>query len=76
MRVRMIQVKRQTEKLAEVATNQPEYSKENVTDNRCIWTIVFFLHGVSLAGYHLHFVSDDLSFGGHVMDFVIKRGYC
>ena len=31
-------------------------------------------HGVSVAGYHLHFISDDLTFGGHVMDFVIENG--
>ena len=61
-------------KFAEVAVNQPEYSKENVTGTIVgIWTPEIF-HGVSLAGYHLHFVSDDLSFGGHVMDFVIKEG--
>ena len=27
-----------------------------------------------MAGYHLHFITDDLTFGGHVMDFVIKEG--
>ena len=31
-------------------------------------------HGVSVAGYHLHFISDDHTFGGHVMDFVITEG--
>ena len=61
-------------KFAEVAVNQPEYRKENVTGTIVgIWTPEIF-HGVSLAGYHLHFVSDDLTFGGHVMDFVIKEG--
>ena len=37
------------------------------------WTPEIF-HGVSVAGYHLHFISDDHTFGGHVMDFVIKEG--
>lgn len=27
-----------------------------------------------MAGYHLHFISDDLTFGGHVMDYVISEG--
>ena len=31
-------------------------------------------HGVSVAGYHLHFISDDLTFGGHIMDFTITEG--
>ena len=62
------------QKFAEVAVNQPEYRKENVTGTIVgIWTPEIF-QGVSLAGYHLHFVSDDLTFGGHVMDFVIKEG--
>ena len=74
MRVRMIPKSTSDRKFAEVAVNQPEYSKENVTGTIVgIWTPEIF-HGVSLAGYHLHFVSDDLSFGGHVMDFVIKEG--
>ena len=29
---------------------------------------------MSVAGYHLHFISDDHTFGGHVMDFVISEG--
>ena len=29
---------------------------------------------MSVAGYHLHFISDDHTFGGHVMDFVITEG--
>ena len=37
------------------------------------WTPEIF-HGVSVAGYHLHFISDDHTFGGHVMDFVITEG--
>ncbi len=31
--------------------------------------------GSSVAGYHLHFISDDQTFGGHVMDFVIGRNH-
>ena len=27
-----------------------------------------------MAGYHLHFISDDHTFGGHVMDYVISEG--
>ena len=74
MHVRMIPKSTTERKFAEVAVNQPEYRKENVTGTIVgIWTPEIF-HGVSLAGYHLHFVSDDLNFGGHVMDFVIKEG--
>lgn len=57
-----------------MATHQPEYSCDNVSGTIVgFWTPEIF-HGVSVAGYHLHFISDDLTFGGHVMDFVIKEG--
>ncbi len=60
-------------KFADVATHQPEYSRENVSGTIVgFWTPEIF-HGVSVAGYHLHFISDDLTFGGHVMDFCYQR---
>ena len=74
MHVRMIPKSTTDTKFAEVATHQPEYSRENVSGTIVgFWTPEIF-HGVSVAGYHLHFISDDLTFGGHVMDFVIKEG--
>jgi len=74
MHVRMIPKSTPDTKFADVATHQPEYSRENVSGTIVgFWTPEIF-HGVSVAGYHLHFISDDLTFGGHVMDFVIKEG--
>lgn len=74
MHVRMIPKSTPDTKFADVATHQPEYTKENVTGTIVgIWTPEMF-HGVSVAGYHLHFISDDHTFGGHVMDFVITEG--
>ena len=56
------------------AIHQHEFSRDNVVGTIVgFWTPEIF-HGVSVAGYHLHFISDDLTFGGHVMDFVIKEG--
>jgi len=61
-------------RFAEVASHQPEYTAENISGTIVgIWTPEIF-HGVSVAGYHLHFISDDLAFGGHVMDYVISEG--
>lgn len=37
------------------------------------WTPSYF-DEVSVSGFHAHFLSDDLSIGGHVLDFDIKRG--
>lgn len=74
MHVRMIPKSASDTKFAEVATRQPEYTRQNVSGTIVgIWTPEMF-HGVSLAGYHLHFISDDHTFGGHVMDFVISEG--
>ena len=74
MHVRMIPKSTSDRKFAEVATKQPEYTVENISDTIVgIWTPEIF-HGVSVAGYHLHFISDDLTFGGHVMDYVISEG--
>ena len=74
MHVRMIPKSTSETKFADVATQQPEFTRENGTGTIVgFWTPEMF-HGVSVAGYHLHFISDDHTFGGHVMDFVIKEG--
>lgn len=74
MHVRMIPKAKAGAKFADVATKQPEYTVENVTGTIVgIWTPEMF-HGVSVAGYHLHFITDDYTFGGHVMDYVISEG--
>jgi acetolactate decarboxylase len=33
-----------------------------------------FEQGISVAGYHLHFLNDDRTAGGHVLDFSLERG--
>ncbi len=74
MHVRMIPKSNMDQKFAEVAVHQPEYTRTNVSGTIVgFWTPEMF-HGVSVAGYHLHFISDDHTFGGHVMDFVIDNG--
>lgn len=74
MHVRMIPKSTSEKKFAEVAVSQPEYHADNVSGTIVgFWTPEIF-HGVSVAGYHLHFISDDHTFGGHVLDFVIKEG--
>lgn len=74
MHVRMIPKSTSDKKFAEVATQQPEYTVEDITGTIVgFWTPEIF-HGVSVAGYHLHFISDDNRFGGHVMDYIIRQG--
>jgi acetolactate decarboxylase len=33
-----------------------------------------FVKGINDPGYHLHFISDDRTRGGHVLEFVMDRG--
>ena len=74
MHVRMIPKSTSDKKFAEVAVHQPEFSTEDITGTIVgFWTPEIF-HGVSVAGYHLHFISDDHTFGGHVLDYVITQG--
>lgn len=74
MHVRMIPKSSTDRKFADVATQQPEYTAEEISGTIVgFWTPEIF-HGVSVAGYHLHFLSDDHSFGGHVMDYIISEG--
>ncbi|MGV3322274.1 acetolactate decarboxylase [Streptococcus hyovaginalis] len=74
MHVRMIPRSQTGESFVKVAANQPEHTAENVTGTIVgIWTPELF-HGIGVAGYHLHFLSDDHRFGGHVMDYVMANG--
>ncbi|AEF25412.1 acetolactate decarboxylase [Streptococcus parauberis] len=74
MHVRMIPKSPIGKSFAEIASNQPEFIEENISGSLVgFWTPELF-HGVSVAGYHLHFLSDDLKFGGHVMDFQMAKG--
>lgn len=74
MHVRMIPKSNSDRKFADVASHQPEFTRENITGTILgFWTPEIF-HGVSVAGYHLHFISDDHRFGGHVLDYVITQG--
>ena len=74
MHVRMAPGAAEGEAFAKVAENQPEYKEENVKGTIVgFWTPEMF-HGVSVAGYHLHFISEDFTFGGHVLDFIIDNG--
>ncbi|EFR44656.1 acetolactate decarboxylase [Streptococcus pseudoporcinus] len=74
MHVRMIPKSPLGKSFAEIAQSQPEFTREEVSGTLLgFWTPELF-HGVSVAGYHLHFLSDDKQFGGHVLDFQLLNG--
>lgn len=54
--------------LSEVTKNQSLFEKENVSGIIVGFRFPAFASGINVPGYHLHFISDDKTFGGHVLD--------
>lgn len=54
--------------LSEVTKNQSLFEKENVSGTIVGFRFPQFASGINVPGYHLHFISDDKTFGGHVLD--------
>ena len=60
--------------LVEVTRQQPEF---NISQTRGKLTGFYcpeFVKGFNMPGYHLHFLSDDKTTGGHLLDFKLKSG--
>ncbi len=53
--------------LKEVARNQSVFKKENATGRIIGFRFPEYLQGVNITGYHMHFLSDNLDFGGHIL---------
>jgi len=60
--------------LAEVTKTQPEFSADNVAGTIVGFCCPPFVKGVNMPGYHLHFLANDRSIGGHVLDFTFSKG--
>ncbi|HPJ00712.1 MAG TPA: acetolactate decarboxylase [Enterococcus sp.] len=58
----------------EIARHQPEFEQKNVSGTIVGFFTPKLFHGVAAAGFHLHFISDDRSFGGHILDFKLEDG--
>jgi acetolactate decarboxylase len=57
--------------LTEAATNQSVYTYSNTTGTIVGFYTPVFFKGVNVAGYHLHYISDDRTTGGHILDFTV-----
>jgi len=57
--------------LTEAAKNQLVYSYANTTGTVVGFYTPAFFKGLNVAGYHLHFISDDRRTGGHILDFTV-----
>ena len=60
--------------LVEVAREQPEFQYENITGTMVGFYNPTFIDTINVPGYHLHFISDDRSKGGHLLECNMTRG--
>ncbi len=60
--------------LKDVAATQPVFDMENVSGTVMGFRCPPFVAGVNVPGYHLHFISQDRSRGGHVLAFEMVTG--
>ncbi len=60
--------------LAEVTKSQPVFDLGRVRGTLLGFRSPPFVKGVNVPGYHLHFLADDRSGGGHVLAFELERG--
>jgi acetolactate decarboxylase len=61
---------------AEVVKACPQFEMKDVAGTMVGFRAPPYLKGISDPGYHLHFVSEDKTQGGHVREFVMDRGTC
>ncbi len=59
--------------LAEAVKKQVEWQWEDIEGTMVGFRFPQFLSGVNLADYHFHFIADDKTRGGHVLDAVIRN---
>ncbi len=57
--------------LAEVTAHQPEFEFQSVAGTLVGFRCPDYVSGINVAGYHMHFLTEDRTAGGHVLDFTI-----
>ena len=60
--------------LSEVAASQPVFERQHVSGTLLGFRCPPYVAGINVPGYHLHFISTDRSFGGHVLAFELLTG--
>ena len=60
--------------LTEVVKSESIFEFRNVTGTLIGFRSPSYIKGINVPGYHLHFLSDDRSMGGHVLGCIIKEG--
>ncbi len=57
--------------LTEVTKNQPVFNVENIAGTLIGFRTPDYVGTIGVPGYHFHFLSDDGTAGGHLLDFVL-----
>lgn len=66
--------KKPYKRLVEVSKIQPEFIREDIKGTLVGFYTPELFQGVAAAGFHLHFISEEKDFGGHVIDFELANG--
>lgn len=61
-------------RFVEIARHQPEFEADDIAGTIVGFFTPNLFQGAAAAGFHLHFISDDHKFGGHVLDFELTDG--
>ncbi len=60
--------------LKDVAATQPVFNRKNVSGTVVGFRCPTYVKGINVPGYHLHFLSEDRAFGGHLLAFEVLTG--
>lgn len=60
--------------LVEVVESQPTFELRDVPGTLVGFRFPQYTQGINVAGYHFHFITEDRSAGGHVLDCQLARG--
>ncbi|MBO0460835.1 acetolactate decarboxylase [Enterococcus sp. DIV1298c] len=61
-------------RLAKISESQPEFQQSDVQGTIVGFYTPELFQGVAAAGFHLHFIDEEKTFGGHILDFEISEG--
>ncbi|WP_269851554.1 acetolactate decarboxylase [Methanosarcina horonobensis] len=61
-------------KLADAVSTQSVFEFENISGTLVGFRTPEYVKGVNVPGYHLHFITEDRSAGGHVLDLEMESG--
>ncbi len=67
VRTRSVPKQEQYRPLVEVTKNQPTFEKANVSGTLAGFYTPTFMASLAVPGVHLHFLSEDRTFGGHLL---------